>query len=170
MPSVTLKGKPYEIKAKIPKVGESAPDFTFVKKDFTEGTLYDDYEGLVKVLIAVPSLDTGVCQAEARRFNEELSKRAGVVGIVISMDLPYAMTRFCTAEGLANIVTASDYRYSDFVGEYNTSIIEGPMKGLSARAVFVVDQKEMIRYAELVPEIGQEPEYEKVLAAVDKLL
>lgn len=170
MSSVTLKGTPFPIKDDIPAAGMPASDFTFVKKDLSEASLYDDFEGQVKVLIAVPSLDTGVCQTETRKFNEALGQRQGVVGIVISKDLPFAMNRFCEAEGIENIVIASDFRYSDFINEYNTEILTGPFKGLSARAVFVVDQKNVIRYAELVPEIAHEPQYDKALSAVDKLL
>jgi thiol peroxidase len=170
MSFVTLKGTRFPIADDIPAVGETASDFTFVKKDLSEGSLYDDFEGKIKVLIAVPSLDTGICQMETRRFNEELNKREGVVGLVISEDLPFAMNRFCEAEGLSKVTIASDYRYRDFMGEYNTEILKGPMKGLSARAVFVVDGKNKIHYSELVPEIAQEPEYESALAVVDKLL
>lgn len=171
MSSVTLKGKPYSIKDDIPEAGEKASDFTFVKEDMSEASLFDDFEGKIKVLIAVPSIDTGICQMETRKFNEELGKRGqGVVGIVVSQDLPYALKRFCGAEGITNIVTGSDFRYKDFINEYNTEILSGPMKGLSARAVFVVDKSNTIRYSELVPEIAQEPQYEKALAAVDKLL
>ncbi|MCL4155482.1 UNVERIFIED_CONTAM: hypothetical protein GTU68_033733 [Idotea baltica] len=136
----------------------------------SEASLYDDYDGKVKVIIALPSLDTGVCQIETRKFNEELASRGDVAGIIVSKDLPFAMKRFCEAEGIENVIIASDYRYSDFINEYNTEILTGPLKGLSARAVFVIDQKNNIKYSELVPEIAQEPEYDKVLAAVDALL
>jgi len=170
MSFVTLKGKRFSIKDDIPAEGVPALDFTFVKEDLNEATLFDDYSEGVKVLIAVPSLDTGICQMETRKFNEELSKRQGVTGIVISKDLPFAMKRFCEAEGIANVVIGSDYRYSDFINEYNTEILDGPMKGLSARAVFVLDGDNVIRYSELVPEIAQEPEYDKALAVVDELI
>jgi len=149
-----------------------AIDFTFVKSDLSEGNLYDDYEGKIKVLIAVPSLDTSVCQTETRQFNEGLSARKdkGVVGLIISKDLPFAMNRFCEAEGIENVTIASDYRYSDFINEYNTEILSGPFKGLSARAVFVIDQSNTIKYAELVPEIGEEPKYDAALKVVDELI
>jgi len=162
-------GKSYSIKGDIPAVGEEAPDFTFVVKDFSERSLIDDFEG-VRVLIAVPSVDTSVCRKEARRFNEELGKRKGVTGIVISKDLPYAMNRFCEGDGITNVITGSDYRYNDFIQEYNTEILSGPMKGLSARAVFVVGPNQRIEYAELVPDIGQEPDYEQIMQVVDELL
>lgn len=170
MSSVTLHGKKFSIKDDIPLPGIPASDFTFVKADMSEASLYDDYDGKVKVIIALPSLDTGVCQMETRKFNEELAKRKDVAGIIISKDLPFAMKRFCEGEGIENVIIGSDYRYSDFINEYNTEILNGPLKGLSARAVFVIDQKNNIKYSELVPEIAQEPEYDKALAAVDALL
>lgn len=170
MSSVTLKGNPYSIKGDIPAAGMPALDFTFVKDDLSEVSLFDDFENKIKVIIAVPSLDTGICQMETRKFNEKLAGKPDVVGIVISEDLPFAMKRFCEAEGIENVVNGSDYRYRDFINEYNTEILSGPMKGLSARAVFVIDKANKIRYSELVPEIAQEPEYEKALAVVESLI
>jgi thiol peroxidase len=167
MAQVTLEGTPFAIKGDIPSSG-SAADFSFVKDDLSEARL-SDFDA-VKVLIAVPSLDTGVCQAETRKFNEQLGKRSGVTGIVVSRDLPFAMKRFCETDGVDNIVTASDFRDGDFVEKYNTKITEGPFKGLSARAVFVVDQNNEIVYSELVQEVGDEPDYDKVMRKVDELL
>lgn len=153
----------------LPEPGENAFDFTFVKPDLTEGSLFD-YEGKVRVLLGVPSLDLGVCQTETRKFNERLAEKKDVVGFVISKDTPFAMKRFCELEGIQNVIGASDFRYSDFTREYNTEMINGAFKGLSARAVFVVDQKNKIRYVELVPEVGKEPDYDKVMQAVEDLL
>lgn len=170
MSTITLGGKPYSIKDEIPQAGVPAMDITFVKDDLSEANLYDDFEGKVKVLIGIPSINTSVCQAETRRFNEALSQRADVVGIVISMDLPFAQKNFCETEGLSNVITASDYRYRDFINEYNTEILSGPFKGLSARATFVIGKDNHIKYSELVPEIGDEPAYDAILAEVDKLV
>lgn len=170
MSTITIKGKRFGIKGDIPSVGETAPDFTFVRQDFSEATLYDDYEGKIKVIIAVPSLDTRVCEAETRRFNEELAKRPNVTGLVVSRDLPYATKRVCELAGISNIEPASDYRYGDFMDEYNTEILEGPMKGLSARAVFILDSKNKIRYSELVLEVSQEPNYEAALKVLDAMI
>jgi len=170
MATVTLKGTRFPIKDDIPVEGVPAPDFTFVRSDLSEASILDDYSGKVRVLIAVPSLDTGVCQMETRKFNEELGKREGVQGIVISKDLPFAMNRFCETAGIKNVSMGSDYRYSDFINEYNTEILKGPLKGLSARAVFVLDASDNIRYSELVPEITQEPDYDKALKVIDSLL
>ena len=167
MASVTLGGTPASIKGDIPTSG-SAPDFTFVKDDMNEEKL-SNITG-VKVLIGVPSLDTSVCATETRKFNQQLSDKAGVTGLVISKDLPFAMKLFCETSDINYVVNASDYRYGEFTTKYNTEITEGAFKGLSARAVFVVDQNNEITYAELVPEVGQEPDYQKAMSAVDKLL
>lgn len=163
------KGQPVSLLDTLPEPGENAFDFTYVKPDLSEGSLYD-YEGKVRVLIGLPSLDTGVCQMETRQFNQRLNGKSGVVGFVISKDLPFAMRRFCEAEGIDNVISASDYRYTDFTREYNTEMIDGPLKGLSARSIFVVDQKNKIRYVQLVPEVTQEPDYDAVMKAVESLL
>ena len=167
--TTAFNGKPVELLEELPGINQEAFDFTFVKTDLSESSLYD-FGDVIKVLIAVPSLDTGICQRETRQFNERLSQKTGVVGIVISKDLPFAMKRFCETEGLSNIVSASDFRYLDFTREYGTEMVDGPLKGLSARAVFVVDQNNKIRYVELTPDITVEPNYDLVMAAVDKLL
>jgi thiol peroxidase len=169
MATVTLKGKEVQLKGNLPKVGAKAEDFTAVKTDLSEFSLYD-FEGKVKVVLGVPSLDTGTCALETKTFNKKLAEKEGVVGIVISKDLPFAQRRFCETQGIKNVVALSDYRYNDFCNEYKTEIISGVMKGLSARAVFVVDKANVIRYVQLVPEIGQEPDYDSVLAAVDEVL
>jgi thiol peroxidase len=166
--TTAFNGKPVELLEELPGVNQEAFDFTFVNTDLTEGSLYD-FEGKIKVLIAVPSLDTGICQRETRQFNERLNQKEGVVGIVISKDLPFAMKRFCETEGLSNIVSASDFRYLDFTREYGTEMVDGPLKGLSARAVFVVDQNNKIRYVELTPDIILEPNYDKIMEVVNQL-
>jgi thiol peroxidase len=167
--TTAFNGKPVELLEELPGVNQEAFDFTFVNTDLTEGSLYD-FEGKVKVLIAVPSLDTGICQRETRQFNERLNQKEGVVGIVVSKDLPFAMKRFCETEGLSNIVSASDFRYLDFTREYGTEMVDGPLKGLSARAVFVVDQNNKIRYVELTPDIILEPNYDKIMEVVNELV
>ncbi|MDP5168683.1 MAG: thiol peroxidase [Bacteroidia bacterium] len=168
MATVTLKGTPFPLIGDLPTSGTAA-DFSFVKSDLSEGKM-SDYEGKVKVLIAVPSLDTGVCQMETRKFNEELSKRDGAVGLILSKDLPFAMNRFCEAEGIKNVTIASDFRFGQFTKAYNTEVAEGPFGGLSARAVFVVDANNQIQYTELVTEIADQPNYDAVMKAVDGLL
>jgi thiol peroxidase len=162
-------GRPVNLLDPLPEVNENAFDFTFVKTDLSEGTLYD-YDNKIKVLLGVPSLDTGICQTETRKFNERLGAMEGVVGIVISKDLPFAMKRFCETEGITNIISASDFRYTDFTREYGTEMIDGPLKGLSARAIFVVDKENKIRYVELTPDITVEPDYDSVIEAVKSLM
>ena len=166
--TTAFNGKPVELLEELPGVNQEAFDFTYVNTDLSEGSLYD-FEGKIKVLIAVPSLDTGICQRETRQFNERLNQKEGVVGIVISKDLPFAMKRFCETEGLSNIISASDFRYLDFTREYGTEMVDGPLKGLSARAVFVVDQNNKIRYVELTPDIILEPNYDKIMEVVNQL-
>jgi len=145
-------------------VGETAPDFTYVKQDLSEGTLYA-HNDAKKVIIAVPSLDTGICQMETRRFNQELADKDGVKGIVISKDLPMAMKRFCAAEGIEDVEIASDFR-GNFTEDYKTLMMDGPLKGLSARVVFVLDQDNKIIYREVVDDITHEPNYQAVLDAL----
>ncbi len=169
MTTVNLKGNPVAIKGTLPSVNSQAENFSFVKSDLSEGSLAD-YGDKVKVLLAVPSLDTGVCAIEAKKFNEELSAKEGVQALVISKDLPFAMGRFCETNSIENVTGASDFRYNTFSQLYNTEIMEGPLKGLSCRAVLVVDREDNITYTELVPEITQEPNYEAALQAVNNLL
>ncbi|MCB0736568.1 MAG: thiol peroxidase [Bacteroidetes bacterium] len=166
--SVLLNGKRIQLHDELPVIGTTAEDFTFVKPDLSEDSFYD-IEG-VRVILALPSLDTGTCSKMTRMFNEELSKREGVTGIVVSKDLPFAMRRFCETNGIKNIVAASDYRYNEFTEEYNIKMLEGALKGLIARAVLVVDKKGKIRYTELVEDVVNEPDYQAALEAVDKLL
>lgn len=165
MNNVKFKGNPVDLKDdELFAVGVEAPDVTFVTAGLEEKSLYD-IPGK-KVLIIVPSLDTGVCATETRKFNEKLSGIDGVTGIVISADLPFAMKRFCETEGIKNVIAGSDFRYHDTADEFGLEMISGPLKGLLARAVYVVDESNKIIYAELVPEITQEPDYESVLAVL----
>ncbi|MEQ8910595.1 MAG: thiol peroxidase [Vicingaceae bacterium] len=168
MSNIKFKGDPIKVSGTIPSVGDTAEDFTFVKEDLSEGSL-SDYNGKNKVLIAVPSLDTGICQAEARAFNEKLGKKEGVVGLIVSKDLPMAMKRFCASEGIEDVVSASDFRYNDFASQYNVEMIDGPLKGLLARVVFVLDKDNVIQYKEEVDDITHEPDYDKAMEALEKL-
>jgi thioredoxin-dependent peroxiredoxin len=169
MSKVNLKGNPVNLKGDLPKEGQKAEDFVFVKADLTESRL-SDYKGKIKVLIAVSSLDTSVCAAEAFNFSNKLVARPEVEALVISKDLPFAMKRYLQNNHITNIVAASDYRYCDFIKKYNTEMLDGPMQGLSARAVFIVDKDDVIKYVELVPEVSTEPQYDKALAIIDSLL
>jgi thioredoxin-dependent peroxiredoxin len=169
MASVTLKGNPIRLEGSLPQAGQPAPDFKVIKNDLSEVSL-KDFAGKVKVLVAVPSLDTPVCQKETREFNQKAAGIQDTVVVVVSGDLPFAMKRFCTTEGIDNVVTGSQFRDMNFSKNYGTHIAEGGLAGLSARAVFVVDKNDKIAYTELVPEIGQEPDYDRILSEVKKLV
>ena len=168
MAQVTLKGDPINLTGDLPATESKGEDFTIVKGDLTEVKL-SDIKDKVKVLIAVPSLDTRVCAAETKHFSDKLAGKEHVEAMVISKDLPFAMTRYMEENKITNITPASDFRYGEFLKKYNVEMADGPFKGLSARAVFVLDKDNVIRYAELVPEIAHEPEYDKVLEAIDSL-
>lgn|SRR5690554_221873 len=168
MSNVKFKGETIKITGNGPEVGEVASNFSFVKDDLSEGKLYD-FEGKSKVIIAFPSIDTGVCQAEARKFNEKLNGKGDVVGLIVARDLPFAMKRFCSAEGLDTIVNASDFRYNDFADKYNLLMDSGPLKGLFTRAVLVVDKNNKVVYKEIVEEVTEEPDYAAAMNAVESL-
>lgn len=166
--NVKLKGSPVLLKGYIPEVGEIAPDFTFVMSDMNEKSLYD-FEGLNKVILSMPSIDTGICAMETKKFNEAISKLDNVVCLAVTKDLPFALKRFCGAEGIENVKAVSDFRYGDFGNEYNLEMVNSPLKMLLARAVFVLDKENRIKYIELVEDITYEPEYDRALEALSKL-
>ncbi|GBF50864.1 thiol peroxidase [Leptospira ryugenii] len=170
MASVTLKGSPIELEGSIPKAGDKAPDFKITKQDLSELSL-KDLSGKVKILVSVPSLDTAVCAIETKKFNEKAAKEADIATIIVSGDLPFAMKRFCTTEGIdsPNLITGSQFKDFSFSKSYGVHMSSGPLAGLAARAVFVVDQSDVVRYVELVPEIAKEPNYETILAEAKKL-
>lgn len=162
---VTLAGKPIQIEGAFPKVGDKAPDFHLVDKDLKDVSL-KDFAGKRKVLNIVPSLDTPVCAQSTRVFNEKASSLPNTVVLVISADLPFAQARFCGAEGLNNVITLSTLRGAEFKRNYGVAIADGPLAGLTARAVIVLDENDRVIYTELVPEIKQEPSYQAALAAL----
>jgi thiol peroxidase len=164
MAQVTLRGNPCNLAGELPAVGADAPAFNLTAADLSPVTL-DSTAGMARVLVVVPSLDTPVCQAETRKFNEQASAIEGATVIVASSDLPFAMKRFCTTEGIENLTAASDLRDRGFGERYGVAIADGPLQGVTARAVFVIDKAGKVAYSELVPEIGQEPDYDKVLEA-----
>ncbi len=167
MATVTLKGNPIHTIGELPNVGARAPDFKLVNGDLANVSLRD-YAGKKKILSISPSLDTSVCAAAARKFNQQAGKLPDTVVLLVTADLPFASKRFCTAEGLENVVPLSMMRSRDFAKDYGVLITDGPMAGICARAVVVVDEKDQVVYNQLVPEITQEPDYEKALAAVRK--
>lgn len=146
-------------------VGDVAPVVAAVGADLSDVQI-GGQQGKAQIIIAVPSLDTGVCAAEARRFNEEASKLDHVEVVIVSMDLPFAMKRFCTTEGIENLKVASDFRAKAFAKSYGVLQANGPLAGLTARALFIVNPSGKITYKEIVPEITQEPNYAAVLAAI----
>ena len=163
--AVTLKGAPVTLYGDFPSVGQAAPDFTLVAKDLTDVGL-KDFVGKRKVLNIVPSLDTAVCATSTRKFNEAASKLENTVVLVISADLPFAMSRFCVAEGLENVITLSLMRGRDFMRNYGVKIADTALSGVTARAVLVLDENNKVLHAELVSEITQEPNYDVALAAL----
>ncbi|MDF3820425.1 thiol peroxidase [Leptospira sp. 96542] len=171
MAQVTLKGNPVPLEGNLPKIGDKAPDFKIAKQDLGDLSL-GDLTGKVKILVAVPSLDTSVCAIETKKFNEKAATEKEITTIIVSGDLPFAMKRFCSTEGInsENLITGSQFRDFSFSKNYGTHIAAGPLAGLSARAVFVLDKSDVVRYVELVPEIGNEPNYETILAEAKKLV
>lgn len=165
MTTVTLKGNPVSVAGNLPKKGEGAPDFSLTGKDLGDVSL-KNYANKRKVLNIVPSLDTPTCQQSTRVFNQKASSANNAVVLVISADLPFAMSRFCSTEGLNNVVTLSTFRGRDFHGRYGVDIADGPLKGLTARAVVVLDENNKVLHSELVPEIANEPNYEAALAVL----
>lgn len=160
MRQVTMRGNPVTLVGEEVKVGQKAPDFTAVANDLSTVTL-GDTSG-VRLILSVPSLDTGVCDAEVRRFNEEANNLGDVKVYTVSMDLPFAQKRWCGAAGIENVVTLSDHREASFGQNYGVLIKE---LRLLARAVFVVDSSNTVTYVEYVPEVSQHPDYEKALEA-----
>ena len=165
MATVTLKGTPVTVEGKLPGRGEAVSDFVLTGKDLADVSL-KNYVGKRKVLNIVPSLDTPTCQQSTRVFNQRASSAKNSIVLVISSDLPFAMSRFCSAEGLNNVVTLSTFRSKDFHGTYGVDIADGPLRGLTARAVIVLDEHDKVLYSELVPEIASEPNYDAALAVL----
>ncbi|TMR95843.1 thiol peroxidase [Nonomuraea basaltis] len=165
MSDVTFRGNPIAVGGTFPKPGGSAPAFRLVGTDLGERSL-EDFGQATKVLNIFPSVDTGVCAASVRRFNQVASEHPGVEVLCVSADLPFAQKRFCGAEGLDNVTMLSLMRGREFMADYGVAQESGPLAGLAARAVVVLDGDNNVIYAELVPEIAQEPDYESALAAL----
>ncbi len=162
---VTFQGNPMTLLGNVVKVGEKAPDFTVVSGDLSPKKL-SDYDGKVRVITFYPSVDTGVCQLQNKRFNAEAAKMNDVIVLSVSCDLPFAQGRFCAAEGLNNVITVSDHKDTDFGLKYGVLIKE---LRLLTRGTIVVDKAGVIRYYEVCPEITGEPNYEATLLAIKSL-
>ncbi len=165
MAQVTLKGNPIHTNGELPKVGAQAPAFKLTNGDLKDVTLAD-YKGKKKILNIVPSLDTSVCATSTRKFNASAGKLPNTVVLVVSADLPFASKRFCTTEGLENVIPLSLMRDKKFAQDYGVLLQDGPLAGLTARAVVVLDENDKVIHRQLVSEIGQEPDYAPALAAV----
>jgi thiol peroxidase len=162
MANITLRGTPIHTNGDLPAVGAKAPDFKLTAGDLKDVSLAD-YKGKKKVLNIVPSLDTPTCATSTRKFNERAGKLPDTVVLIVSADLPFAAKRFCTVEGLQNVVPLSLMRDKKFAQDYGVLIQDGAMAGLTARAVVVLDQNDKVVYRQLVPEIAQEPDYDSAL-------
>lgn len=164
MATITLQGNPIETIGSLPAVGSAAPAFSLVKTDLSEAGL-GDFTGKTVILNIFPSIDTGICAASTRRFNEVASANENVAVLCVSADLPFAHSRFCGAEGLENVVSLSTFRSADFGKDYGVTITSGPLAGLMSRAVVMIKDGK-VTYTEQVPEIAQEPNYDAALAAL----
>ena len=164
MAQVTFKGTPVEVQGTLPQVGQSAPDFTLTATDLSDKTLAD-FAGKRKILNIFPSIDTGVCATSVRKFNEHAANLNNTVVLCIAADLPFAFARFCGAEGIENVVSLSSFR-STFGADYGVNLAGSPLRGLTTRAVVVLDENNQVLHAELVAEIGQEPNYDAALAVL----
>jgi len=163
MATITLKGGPVQTSGSLPAVGSKAPDFCLTGANLADVSLAN-YIGQRVVLNIFPSVDTGVCAASVRQFNKEVSNMSNTVVLCISVDTPFALSRFCGAEGLSNVVTLSELRARSFGEAYGLRIIDGPLAGVFSRAVVVLDEAGKVIYTEQVPEITQEPDYAPVVA------
>jgi thiol peroxidase len=164
MAKITLKGHPVNTSGDLPKVGSAAKDFKLVRADLSEISL-SDYDGKRKVLNIFPSVDTPTCATSVRQFNKKASELENTVVLCVSADLPFALKRFCGAEGIANVEAASSFR-SSFAKDYGLELVDSPLKGLCSRAVVALDESNKVVYTEQVPEIGQEPSYERAIQAL----
>lgn len=164
MADITFKGNAAHTAGLLPEVGSELKDFKLVNTDLSEKSLAD-YKGKKLILSIFPSIDTGICQAAARKFNEAVTSLENTVVLNISKDLPFALNRFCAAEGLDKVENLSDFRGS-FGADYGVTLQDSPLKGLLSRAVIVADENGKVIYTEQVPEITIEPDYDAALAAV----
>ena len=163
--TVTLGGNPITVAGTLPKKGDSAPAFSLVAKDLADVSLAN-FAGKRKILNIFPSIDTPTCAKSVRQFNQQANDKANTVVLCISADLPFAQARFCGAEGLENVVNLSTMRGSEFIQAYGVAITSGPLVGLAARAVVVLDENDKVIHSELVGEIANEPDYAAALAAL----
>lgn len=163
--TVHFQGNPVSVAGQLPQAGEKVKAFTLVAKNLADVSL-SEYAGKRKVLNIFPSIDTGVCAASVRKFNQLAGEMENAVVLCISADLPFAQSRFCGSDGLSNVVTLSTLRGGNFKDDYGVAIADGPLQGLTARAVVVLDENDTVVYSQLVNEITTEPDYDAALAAL----
>lgn len=165
MATITLQGNDIHTKGDLPSIGEKAPGFTLVNKELQDVGL-DEFDGKKKLISIVPSLDTPVCATSTKKFSEYAAERNDVAFITVSADLPFAMSRFCTSENVENVVVLSMMRNQSFAEDYGVLIKDGPLAGITARAVIVLDSDNKVTFTQLVGEIAEEPDYEAALNAL----
>lgn len=165
MATVTLQGNEIHTNGELPAVGQTAPDFVLVDGELKNASL-ETYSGKKKLLNIFPSLDTPTCAKSTKKFNESAASRDDTVFLMISADLPFAMQRFCSAEGTGNVIPLSMMRSRNFAKDYGVLIQDGPLEGISARAVVVLDENNQVLHTQLVKEIADEPDYDSALAAL----
>jgi thiol peroxidase len=165
MAEITLKGNKIHTNGELPKVGAKAPDFRLTDKDLKDCSLLT-WAGKKKLISIVPSLDTPVCAMSTKKFNDHARQHPDTVILTVAADLPFAMKRFCGDEGLENVVPLSLMRDKKFAEDYGVLITDGPLAGITARAIVVLSAEDTVKYVELVPEIAQEPDYDTALRAL----
>jgi thiol peroxidase len=165
MATVTLKGNPFQTIGELPSIGSKAPAFNLIASDLSSKTL-EDFKGTKLVLTIFPSIDTGTCAASVRQFNKEAGNLENTKVLCISRDLPFALGRFCGAEGLDHVMTLSDYKYGNFGKEYGLIFTNGPLDALLSRSIIVLDENGYVLYTEQVLETNEEPNYKNALAAL----
>jgi thioredoxin-dependent peroxiredoxin len=163
--TVNQAGNPVEVAGDFPREGQRAPSFALVGKDLADVPL-SSFAGKRKILNIFPSIDTPTCATSVRKFNQRANEQPNTVVLCISADLPFAQNRFCGAEGLSNVVTLSTLRGRDFLRNYGVELKSGPLAGLAARSIVVLDANDTVLHSELVPDISQEPDYEAAFAAL----
>lgn len=166
MATTKLKGNEVNLAGNEVNVGDKAPEITVVNSNGLADKVVGGAQGKKQLIVVVPSLDTAVCATETRNFNQKASEIEGVDLTIVSMDLPFAGGRFCSVEGIENLTVASDFRNKDFANAYGVLIADGPLAGVTCRAIFAVNEEGVVTYKEIVPEITEEPNYDDALAAV----
>ena len=166
MATITLQGNQINTNGELPKIGDNAPDFVLVNSDMEDVSL-STYQGKKKLLSIVPSLDTPVCAISTKKFDQLAREKTNALFITISADLPFAMSRFCKIENLDNVITLSMMRSRNFAKDYGVLITDGPLAGITARAIVVLDEEDTVIHSELISEIADEPDYDTAIKILD---